>query len=308
MKNRNISETTIGVVVLNYLNYQDTLECVGSLLKQSYKDLYIAVVDNHSANESYEVLKDRLSGFDNISVIQTHENLGFARGNNVGIAFLKEIGIRRILVSNSDVIFSDEDYFSVLAGIRYDMNVGMIGTVIINADGGSHNPVPVSGLTYLKFKRLEVISRVKKILVRYFPRVRLLRKLKSTFAVQSEENDYTKGHVRILDPKQEMLHGSVIYFTENFLDKYDGFYSGTFLFLEEDILNLLCQRTGMRQMYVPSIVVQHKEDGSSDMAWYHQDKKRIKEHYLEQSFRRLDSLRRKSNNELVQCFIHQISE
>ena len=29
---------------------------------------------------------------------------------------------------------------------------------------------------------------------------------------------------------------------------------GRFLYVEEDILNLLCQRTGMRQMYVSSIV------------------------------------------------------
>lgn len=32
-----ITEKTLGIVILNYLNYKDTLECVKSLLGQSYK-------------------------------------------------------------------------------------------------------------------------------------------------------------------------------------------------------------------------------------------------------------------------------
>ena len=53
-----ITEKTLGIVILNYLNYKDTLECVKSLLGQSYKAFYIVIVDNHSANESYQVLRN----------------------------------------------------------------------------------------------------------------------------------------------------------------------------------------------------------------------------------------------------------
>ena len=120
-----ITEKTLGIVILNYLNYKDTLECVKSLLGQSYKAFYIVIVDNHSANESYQVLRNKFSGVENISVVQTSANLGFAKGNNQGIKILKEMGIRKVLVSNNDVIFFDKYYLEHLVDLsivlrRYD--------------------------------------------------------------------------------------------------------------------------------------------------------------------------------------------
>ena len=129
-----------------------------SLLGQSYKAFYIVIVDNHSANESYQVLRNKFSGVENISVVQTSANLGFAKGNNQGIKILKEMGIRKVLVSNNDVIFFDKYYLEHLVDLKYKSCVGMIGTAIINADGGNHNPVPVSNLTYGRFRMYEIAA------------------------------------------------------------------------------------------------------------------------------------------------------
>ncbi len=296
-------EKKLGIVILNYLNYKDTLECVKSLQKQSYESFYIVVVDNHSPNESYQILRNKLSVFGNVSVVQTDANLGFAKGNNYGIRILKKMGIRRILVSNNDVVFFDEDYLDHLTSLEYAPCVGMIGTAIINANGGNHNPVPVSKFTYRQFRMYEAAADFKRWSIKCMPSIKRLYDFRRSLIKKESEPHVDASMTHILDPESEMLHGSVLYFTENFLNTYDGFYPGTFLYAEEDILNLLCQRTEMRQMYVSSIVVKHKEDGSSDMAWKDQDKDKVKSRYQRQSLHRLDLLRKKDDKQLKESFI-----
>ena len=46
----------ISIVLLNYLNYTDTLECVNSILEMEYELAGIVIVDNHSNNESFQKL------------------------------------------------------------------------------------------------------------------------------------------------------------------------------------------------------------------------------------------------------------
>lgn len=51
----------IGIVILNYKTYKDTIRLVKDLLSFSISDDFIiVVVDNDSPNESYSVLDDSL--------------------------------------------------------------------------------------------------------------------------------------------------------------------------------------------------------------------------------------------------------
>ena len=47
----------IGVVVLNYNNFEDTLICIESILAQMSVDVKLVVVDNGSTNNSFEIIK-----------------------------------------------------------------------------------------------------------------------------------------------------------------------------------------------------------------------------------------------------------
>ena len=55
MKN-NVKEKEIGIVVLNYKNFHETIECVKSILLQKDVFFNIVIVDNGSSNESYDEL------------------------------------------------------------------------------------------------------------------------------------------------------------------------------------------------------------------------------------------------------------
>ena len=78
-------------VILHYKTDRDTIECVESIRSKIDTAGYrIVIVDNASANGSYEALQKEYSGADDIALISNSENLGFARGLNVGIDYARK--------------------------------------------------------------------------------------------------------------------------------------------------------------------------------------------------------------------------
>ena len=126
----------IGIVVLNYVNYSETIKCVSSLLKQENVSARIVIVENGSGNESAERLRGAFDGEETVTVVDTGKNLGYAKGNNIGIQRLQEEGIQRIFLANSDLEFRNPDTLrQILAAC--EPGVGLITPVIINPDGSA---------------------------------------------------------------------------------------------------------------------------------------------------------------------------
>lgn len=72
-------ESKILTVILNYKNYEDTKECLDSLLSVNYPNLKVVVVDNCSSDGSAEKLAQEFPQFTHLGL---RENYGFAGGNN----------------------------------------------------------------------------------------------------------------------------------------------------------------------------------------------------------------------------------
>ena len=117
----------IAIVILNYLNYWDTIECVESALRIDYKDKEIVIVDNGSSNESFERLNKEFKSNHHIFILQSKKNVGFAKGNNIGIKFSRcQLKADYILVVNNDVVFRDWTILKKM--INHDRsNIGIIG-------------------------------------------------------------------------------------------------------------------------------------------------------------------------------------
>ena len=88
----------VGVVVLNYNNYGETIKCVNSILTQKQISVHVVVVDNGSQNQSYNELYHTFINIENVDVLRSLENLGYAQGNNIGIKHLREKGFEDIFV------------------------------------------------------------------------------------------------------------------------------------------------------------------------------------------------------------------
>lgn len=105
----------IGIVILNYNSYEDTIALVKELQNQTLaKDLKIVVIDNCSPNDSFLKLKHLEEFYSNTIVIKTKANLGYAKGNNFGLDYLdKFIKPDYVAILNNDIILK-EDCFEIL--------------------------------------------------------------------------------------------------------------------------------------------------------------------------------------------------
>ena len=93
----------VHVIVLNYNGAPLTVDCVCSLLKSDYPSLRITMVDNHSSDDSVEVLRTAFTD-PRVELIVTERTLGYAGGNNCGIRKALEEQAQYILLINSDAL------------------------------------------------------------------------------------------------------------------------------------------------------------------------------------------------------------
>ena len=99
-------------VILHYYTVEDTIECVNSILEniKSYK-VSIVIVDNASKNNSYRILLSKFSDVDNIHIIKSEKNLGFANGNNLGYLYAKDkLKSDFICLLNNDTVINQYDF------------------------------------------------------------------------------------------------------------------------------------------------------------------------------------------------------
>ncbi len=97
----------VSVLILNYMSYRETLGYIANLKQQKGIQLSILVVDNHSPNESFEALRRHFRNDEQVSVIQSGFNGGYAYGNNFGLRYLQRTNPDFILISNNDIYLDD---------------------------------------------------------------------------------------------------------------------------------------------------------------------------------------------------------
>lgn len=236
----------IALVILNYLNFQDTIECINSIVKMNYELAGMVIVDNGSENESYKILKRLYRKEEDIYVVRTNKNYGYARGNNIGIQLArKRYSTNFVYIVNSDVIFEDPSYFKKLL-CAYDKATGMIGSEIHLKDN------------VVQKKYFAAVS-LKEVVMEYMRRWLCLH----------GKDVWINGLPEINESKYiQLLHGCGILFTPAYFEYYGGFYPKTFLYGEEEILYLICERYGLKQKYVKDTYIYHKEDQSSEMSFH----------------------------------------
>jgi GT2 family glycosyltransferase len=129
----------IPVVILNWNGEEDTVECLKSIRESVPAGFVPVVVDNGSKPESLERLKREcreiyskilyLRGSevpqadntsrnesgnyldrDSLVFIENGENLGFARGNNVGVRFAESMGAEWVMLLNNDTVVAPETF------------------------------------------------------------------------------------------------------------------------------------------------------------------------------------------------------
>ena len=123
----------IMIILLNYNNYRDTIECINSIKQNTSENNFIyeiVVVDNKSTNESLSELK-KIEG---ITLIQASENAGFSAGNNIGIKYAIKNKSEYILLLNNDTIITKNSINKMFLELKKHTDIEIISARIMYWD------------------------------------------------------------------------------------------------------------------------------------------------------------------------------
>lgn len=105
----------VSINILNYNTFEKTKKCIDSCLKQKGVTYQILLIDNNSSDDSLNQLYDIYG--DTISYLKNIDNFGYAKGNNLGVAYSKDNGYTYSLLLNSDTELSGDFLLKSLVDI-----------------------------------------------------------------------------------------------------------------------------------------------------------------------------------------------
>jgi GT2 family glycosyltransferase len=110
------------VIILNWNNLPDTLECVESVRGSDYPNLAVLVVDNDSDENPTPALSARYS---DVRVLRLTRNLGYAGGNNTGVRAAIDCRAVYVLLLNNDAVLAPDCVRRLVTAAQADRRIGM---------------------------------------------------------------------------------------------------------------------------------------------------------------------------------------
>ena len=102
-------------LVLHYKNADVTEQCIQSLLSNDMEDSCIVIVDNASPNGSGKELEEYYEHSEKVTVLLSEENLGFAKGNNIGYQYcVQKLKSDFVCALNNDTLLIQKNFFSLI--------------------------------------------------------------------------------------------------------------------------------------------------------------------------------------------------
>lgn len=251
----------IGILILNFNNSKDTIECIKSIMAYTTISYKLLVVDNGSSKTddvvhiekflnqqgSYKRLDSSSVVLEKFNFLVSKTNDGYAQGNNKGLIPLEnDADIDKILILNNDILFTDDIMPTLLDVLEQDSSVGVVCPLLKKRNNVSIDfncarkciSVKNLGLIYLLAYRnmFGLVDRVK--------RNSLIFKANQTLLSQKK--------VEI-----ELPSGSCMMFRKEVLQEINNFDPNTFLYFEENILFRKLQEHGYKNYILPQISCIH---------------------------------------------------
>lgn len=226
----------VSIIIVNY-NTSDMLrECVQSIVRHTNGVTYqIIVVDNASRTEEVETLRS----IEGITLIESPENIGFGRANNLGLEYTNS---RYIFFLNSDTILQNNAIkmlFEYAEGS--DKQLGALGCILENRAEEpvhSYGNLPKTTDIWQKF----VLVPLRKALHCY-------RAPKTCLPEQDMEVGY--------------ITGADIFVSRKVLDQCGAFNPAFFMYYEDTELQYRFAQNGYHNILLRGPRIVHLEGGSN---------------------------------------------
>lgn len=264
----------VGLIILNYNGWQDTIACVESVLLSTVLPAWIIIVDNASTDDSVRMLrrwanvdlytgphKDDSSAFcskplqmyeiDNdeiphtppseekyIILVQKNQNKGYATGNNAGIRLLMQWGADAVLILNNDTVVDKHALKAMQNRLFAKQRPGLCGPLLRYMKNGGLVQCRGGGLTN-QWTGLSVLDGYK-------------------FSVEKALLDPPEAVERRIN----FIYGACVMASRTFIETVGLLDERYFLYCEEQ--DWAYGADGRFDLaYAPDAVVYHKEGGTT---------------------------------------------
>jgi len=246
------------VIILNYNNYSDTINCIKSIEKINTAKIKYIIVDNGSPNpqiisqlndyfkitfsNSYLLISDNdiiPPKLPHCTFLTSHHNSGYACGNKKGLNIAyHDDEIDTILILNNDVVFVD-DFIEPLYKTLWNCEKNILVTpLILKRDGKSID------LACARRKK-SYIYLIAWFLFIFKDILGIVKKMNHDLFILDKEKDLS--HNILI----EMPSGSCFMVKKKDFKCIDDFDPNTFLYYEEDILSEKIYKYGKQCILVP---------------------------------------------------------
>ena len=228
----------LSVIILNY-NVRYFLEqCILSVQKAiEGLDAEIIVVDNNSHDGSCAMMARR---FPDVRLISNNQNLGFPKGNNIGVAAARG---EYICILNPDTVLAEDTFSKVLAFASKQENLGIVGVRLIDGTGRflpeSKRGVPTPFVAFTK------ITALYKAFPKWF----------GQYYAQHLPDDQTG--------KVDILVGAFMVMQRNLYNEIGGFDENCFMYSDDVDLSYMVLKTGRSNYYFADTSVIHYKGEST---------------------------------------------
>ncbi len=125
-----ITKPFCSIIILNYFGEKVIRDTLESLISLNYpRDSYeLIVVDNNSKDKSKEIIREFTQNYKNAKAIFLKQNLGFAKGNNIGI---KKARGEYVALLNNDCIVDKNWLKELVATAEKDKKIFAVNSKII---------------------------------------------------------------------------------------------------------------------------------------------------------------------------------
>lgn len=250
-------------VILHYTAIEMTISCVASIRRHIDTGNYkIIIVDNCSPDDSFRELKVILGEDADIILLHSDENVGFARGNNIGFSYAKEKFHPEFLVlMNNDVHLIEGWIYKKLKQKYEETDYAVLGPMIITGEGSICSSPLRKEIMSVQGARRAIRRNYRLLRLNFFGLDKHYRWIMSRI---HEHIPQFSVEERLVSHENVGIHGCFMVFSENYSSRFEGLDPSTFLYMEEDILFLHLMKNDLKSIYCPDIAIYHKEDASTD--------------------------------------------
>jgi GT2 family glycosyltransferase len=225
----------VAIVILNWNSYDDTIECLNSLVDLDYPFFEVFLVDNGSKDNSLVRIENeyRRGKFPYIiNILKSDRNLGFAGGNNIGIQKAYQENFNYFWLLNNDTTVDPNALNELINEIKGDSKVGIVGSKIY-------------------YYGTDIIWFAGGVVNKYTG--------KTSHIGFKEKDKFQYNNIKEVD----YISGCSLLFKKELIETAGYMSEDYFLYYEETDWNLRAHKCDWKIKYVPGSIIYHKVSVSS---------------------------------------------